>query len=104
MCILDSIPVADEKRHRGSTKPKSTSLILMAILLLIAVSLMSLPKPTQPHYVRFVSPPLPDGTRYTFLYPDWLRGAPNPAGTVTLLCDGRSEEPLLLATTRTLGR
>lgn len=29
-------------------------------------------------YKRFVSKPLPDGTRYTFLYPSWMYPPPEP--------------------------
>src|SRR2546423_260591 len=99
----DSIPVADEARRRGFVKPNSTTLVLVAIVAVIAFSITNLPKPAKPHYLRFVSPPLPNGTRYTFSYTDWLRLAPNNTGPVAFLCDGRSKEPLLLAMTRTLG-
>src|SRR3712207_3812230 len=58
--------------------------IVLAALLAAMVAVGLGIRSGAPGYRRFVSRPLPDGTRYTFLYPRGLRLAHEDAGQVRL--------------------
>lgn len=70
-------PTPPRTMPREATRPRRLPRLVIVALAFIAVAalvlaLMTLtPPPTRYH--RYVSPPLPDGTRYTFLYPAHLR-------------------------------
>ncbi len=59
----------------ADTKPTSFKIraprwILLSLLAVIAtLVVVTMPKPAPPEFRRYVGPPLPDGSRVTFLYP-----------------------------------
>ncbi|MDQ2800118.1 MAG: hypothetical protein M3Y13_10795 [Armatimonadota bacterium] len=60
--------IPSNRRHRGAL----LWLGLVAVLLL-ALPLLAPKSAPRASYTRYVSPPLPDGTRFTFLYPADLK-------------------------------
>lgn len=76
--------------------------IILAAIALVAVILVAVVtfRSGQPSFHRFVSQPLSDGTRYTFLYPAHLEdvvegkgGSPNVTNSVTIYKKHRRKRP-----------
>lgn len=62
--IAEPVPANEKTRSR-----RRLLLSLLAVAVIAALAVMTAPKPAAPEYRRYVGPPLPDGSRVTFLYP-----------------------------------
>lgn len=66
--LLGDALMADTKP--ANNKHRSRRRLLLSLLAVIAaLAVMTMPKPAAPEYQRYVGPPLPDGSRVTFLHP-----------------------------------
>ena len=62
--------MADTKPADNKTRVRRRVLFsLLAVAVIAALAVVTTPKPAAPEFRRYVGPPLPDGSRVTFLYP-----------------------------------
>lgn len=57
--------------EKSESRPRRVWLLGAAVFF-VALAALWLRPPAPEVYTRYLSPPLPDGTRYTFLYPTWM--------------------------------